>query len=1014
MKKINRLLLIFLLIQLCAYGRKDTKLSLEGQSLSFRENKGQVRDQYGAIRKDIDFVLQSKDVTLFIGKGQLHYQFARKHKEGLILPAKQSSLQSLMVPGSVDISRVDMTLGNADQQAALIKGNPDKEIYRYYRGNPSGNEDAGKVFSYRKITYRNIYPFIDWVLYVQGNRFKYDFVVHPGGKVSDIRLQYAGTETLKLTKDGSLHVGSPLGTITEEPPYAYEEKGGQKVASQFSLIKNVAGFKLGDYKGTVVIDPGVQWGTYFGGSDGESSTKVACDHHGNVYITGGTTSLSNLATTGAHQTVYSGSMGDAFLAKFDSTGELQWATYYGGDSGTGFYITTQSFSVACDTFGHVYIAGITTVADAIGTPGTYQPNIGTNAGLQGFLAQFNTDGVRNWGTYYGASIPVSAGIFTNSTFVYSTSCDKQGNVYIGCHTDSVSSTGGTLSSPGAHQTVYGGGETDALLVKFDSTGNRLWSTYYGGSGVDYIFSTVCDDSNNIYIAGLSNSPTGIATPGTHESTMNPEAGGFVAKFNSNGVRQWGSYINGQASAIALDTFQNIYVAGYTQGGIPDTFIYTPGAYLSTLQLNSQWNGFVIKFNAQNGTRKWGTYYGAEAPTFIEGVACDPEGNVFLAGYTGSYAALTTETIATAGSHQDTLNAPPGLSSPPEDAFLVQFDSSGTRKWATYYGGPAIEYGKGVACDPSGAIYLTGYTESTSAIATPGAHQTLPAGGNDVFLVRFLPVDIALKTIITPGNDTICSGDNPLSVLVKNEGRMDKTDTLAISYHYSGPAIGSLDTFFTDDLLTGMSDTLNLGLLDFPFPGTYDLTIYLKYTRDDNDHDNDTIHVNLTVTNALPIADISVSQIGTVFHFSNNNAQSSDQYQWDFGDSETSTLANPSHQYAVSGSYIVTLIVTNFCSADTATVTVEGIGNSNSIHQAGQENSILIFPNPTDKILHIKNTGNAISEEYIVTNLQGQTIQYGSLKGKSSITLTGLASGSYFLRIKTNKGWIAKQFQIVND
>lgn len=1013
MKKINRLLLMFLLMQLCAYGRKDTNLRLEGQSLSFRENKGQVKDQNGAIRKDIDFVLQATGVTLFVGKGQLHYQFTRKQANGLVLQTKQYPFQSLITPGSVNISRVDVTLRNADRQAVLIKGKPGRETYRYYQGNTPGNQDINEVSSYRKITYKNIYPFIDWVLYVQGNKFKYDFVVHPSGKVSDIQLQYAGTETLKLAKDGSLLVGSALGTITEEPPYAYEEEGGKKVASQFSLTKNVAAFKLGDYKGTVVIDPGVQWGTYFGGSDGESSTGVACDHHGNVYITGSTTSLSNLATTGAHQTVFSGSMGDAFLAKFDSTGQLQWATYYGGSAGSGFYITTQSFSVSCDTFGHVYIAGLTTVADGIGTTGTYQPNIGTNAGVQGFLAQFTTDGVRNWGTYYGASVP-TPGFFTNSTFVYSTTCDKLGNVYIGCHTDSVSSTAGSLPSAGSHQTVYGGGETDGLLVKFDSTGNRLWATYYGGPGLDYIFSTVCDDSNNVYITGLSNSSTGIGTPGTHEATMHPNSGGFVAKFNSNGVRQWGSYLHGQGKAIALDAHQNIYVAGIAQGGIADTFIYTPGCYLSTLQFNSQWNGFAIKFNAQNGTRKWGTYYGAESPTFIESVTCDEAGNVFLGGYTTSYAALTTETIATAGSHQDTLNAPPGLNPPPDDAFLVQFDSSGTRKWATYYGGPGIEWGKGITSDLSGAIYLTGYTESSSAVATPGAHQTSPNGGNDVFLVRFLPVDIALKELITPGNDTICSGDNTFSVLVKNEGRMDKTDTLVISYHYTGPAVGNLDTFFTDDLLVGASDTLGLGTLNFQFPGSYNFTVYLHYTRDDNEYNNDTIHFNLMVTNALPVADISVSQIGTVFHFSNNNAQSSDQYQWNFGDGVTSTLTNPSHQYAATDSYAVTLIVTNFCGSDTATIMVEGIGNSNDISQPGLENSILIFPNPTEQILHIRNTGNTIPEEYSITNLQGQAIQQGYLKGNNSIKLTGLASGSYFIRIKTNKGWFNKQFQILQE
>src|SRR5690606_12514576 len=108
---------------------------------------------------------------------------------------------------------------------------------------------------------------------------------------------------------------------------------------------------------------------------------------------------------------------DGYLAKFDSLGELQWATYYGGTASSGFYITTEPNAVATDAFGHVYLAGITSAEVGIATPGTFQPTRATNAFQQGFLAQFNTDGIRQWGTYYGASLGPGP-ITQNATLIY--------------------------------------------------------------------------------------------------------------------------------------------------------------------------------------------------------------------------------------------------------------------------------------------------------------------------------------------------------------------------------------------------------------------------------------------------------------------------------------------------------------------------------------------------------------------------------------------------------------------
>lgn len=1011
--KRNILLIIALLLQVAGYGREEGNPTLQDQPFSFRENKGQVRDQQGKTRTDIDFIMQTSDLTLYIGEGQLHYQFTKTEPADTATYSKANPPKSYRVPGAVVMYRLDVTLVNSDKNAIVLPDEPVKERYHYYNNSGSNAEGVSDVHAYKKIVYKNVYPNIDWVLYVHGKGFKYDFVVHPGGKPSDIQLKYDGATSIKLTADGSLNIATPLGSLTEETPYSYEAGNKKTIASKFVLKDNIVSFKTGSYKNTLVIDPGVKWATYFGGTSADGAIlNIAVDSLGYIYMSGLTQSNINIATTGAHQIARGGGYNDGFLAKFDTLGQLQWATYYGG-GGTGSPLSGAELNVAvsCDPYGHVYLAGSTLSSTGIATPGSFQDTINPIpsglTGVNGFLVQFNSDGVRQWGTYYGAS--------SHLTKFWGVANDKYGHVYVAGDADSSSSTTGALVTPGAHQTVYGGGDFDGLLVKFDSTGERLWATYYGGTELDDINALTCDDSGNVYITGITfDSPDGIATPGTHESTFNTEAEGFLAKFDSTGQRAWGTYIRGKGQSVALDPFNHLYVGGHTQISVADSLLISAGCHQPSVVLGSQHNGFLMQFNPQNGTRNWGTFYGADKTTFGYSVACDPFGNVFLGGDTKCYAALTTQTIATEGSHQDTLGSAPGLSNPPSDAFLVEFDSTGKRKWATYYGGAANDGGKSLACDRTGALYLAGGTSSVSAIATTGTYQSAIGGSGDAFLVRFLPVDIAVQALVSPDNDTVCSGEIPLSISVKNQGRMDKTDTLAISYHYTGPANGSLDTFFTDDLLAGVSDTFELGNVDFQFPGVYQFTVYLHYTRDDGEHNNDTLHFTLEVTNALPVADINVSQIGTVFHFSNNDAQPSDHYQWNFGDGATSAVPDPSHQYTVTDSYQVTLIVTNFCGSDTATVMVAGIGEENDIDQPELSKNLSVYPNPAKQILFIKTKGNIELKEYSIIDILGRVIQRGDLDKKPSVVLNDLASGSYIIRIRSNKGWLNKQFQVLHQ
>src|SRR5205807_2269372 len=110
-----------------------------------------------------------------------------------------------------------------------------------------------------------------------------------------------------------------------------------------------------------------------------------------------------------------------------------------------------------------------------------------------------------------------------------------------------------------------------------------------------------------------------------------------------------------------------------------------------------------------------------------GISTDASGSIYIIGRT-----LSATGIATSGAYQ-TSNAGNF------DVFLAKFSSSGSRTWATYYGGSDDDEGYGVSIDGSGNVYVTGNARSTSGIATSGAYQTSYKGGfvlGDAFVSKF--------------------------------------------------------------------------------------------------------------------------------------------------------------------------------------------------------------------------------------------------------------------------------------
>lgn len=873
---------------------KDAKTATVGGGLrkpvSFIENKGQILDQDNKARNDIQYKLSTPGMNLFVGNGQLHYQF--KKVEGA--PSGKSKVSSY---------RMDVTLLGADQAATVTAGEEQAYYENYYL--PNTGEDGITAHSFNRIVYKNVYPSIDWVLYVKDNNVEYDFVVRPGGNVNDIKLKYGGATSLKITKDGSIYAKTPMGTVEEKTPYAYETATGKAVASNFKLHKNVVSFETGAYNGSVTIDPSLLWGTYYGGNAEDVITAIQEDANDITYVCGFTSSGGGIVTGGAYQGGFAGGPFDMFFAKFSNTGALSYATYYGFAPGN-----TQATSIALDNAApvNIYIGGYTTSPNGGGPPphfssfGAYQQV--NHGGNDGFLIKFNNAGNRTWCTFFGGPA---------DDFVNGVAVDGAGaNVYITGTTASATQ----ISTAGAYQVAMSGTK-DAFLAKFNSGGTIQWSTYYGGTAQENGLGVVCDAMGNIDITGQTNSVISMASAGAYQTTLSGTNDAFIAQFLPAGTRVWGTYFGGtgteQANGIASDGSGNLAVVGNTTSA---SGVASPKAFQGAF--GGVQDAFVT-YLSNTGVVKWSSYYGGPALDFGQGVCFDFFDNVVITGAT-----FSTTGIATANSLQPAIGGD-------YDAYLAKITPMGQTLWNTYFGGTFYDYANGVACSPTtGQLVMAGNTTSTGGygaggISTAGTHQVNDAGGiYDAFIAKFR-IDTTV-TLSLPYTDTlVCAG----GTLFVNYDVSPFDPAFQPGNIFSVQLSGPTGVFPPIPVVIGTVSATGSGFVTCTIPLAASGTGYRIRIASSNPvfvSPDDYLNINIVPSIGPTFATAtSPSCVGGTIALNDTATYTIDLWNWTgpAGSGFSSTLQNPTIagvSLANAGTYSVTT-VHNGCPASTATVNV---------------------------------------------------------------------------------------------
>lgn len=400
------------------------------------------------------------------------------------------------------------------------------------------------------------------------------------------------------------------------------------------------------------------------------------DSAGASYIAG-YTDTNNLPALNAVQS-YNAGGNEAFVAKLNSLGEIEYCTYFGGSG------DDRAYGIAVDSTGAAYIAGTTTSTN-FPTRNPIQNALA--GGRSAFVFKLNPAGNGlSFSTYLGGN---------GSDTAYGVAIDAMGNSYI------VGDTTSMDFPASGFQASYRGSQ-DAFVAKISSDGGHLlYSTYIGGSGTDHAAAIAVDSTGAASITGYTWS-LDFPTANAYQRTIRGGCDGFVARLSSDGNGLlFSTYLGGSGGsvayaeagqAIAVDAGGDVYVAGVTSSSD-----FPVSRALQPILLGYT-DAFLAKFSPA-GSLLFSTFMGGMGVEVANAVAVDASGAAYVAGYTYS-----DDFPVTLGSQAS--------SGGDCDGFLVKVSPSGdSLLFATYLGGSASDTISGLAVDAAGNLQLSGWTFS---------------------------------------------------------------------------------------------------------------------------------------------------------------------------------------------------------------------------------------------------------------------------------------------------------------
>jgi hypothetical protein len=316
--------------------------------------------------------------------------------------------------------------------------------------------------------------------------------------------------------------------------------------------------------------PFPKWVDDIGGPGDSKATGMATDNQNNIYVTGYFTGTVDFDPSAGVKNLTSVGGDDIYVAKYKPDGTIVWAVSMGGDG------LDQANYLTVDANGNPTIIGQfqSTTLNA----GVFSL---TDQGAEdAFVIHLNTNGTILWAKSFGGP-GTDRGEEGNA--------DAQGNIIVTSVFQSGAILNGSpLNSPG--------GAFNGLIIKYDPSGNILWSINLNTTGDAEVYGCGIDNTGNIVVSGYYNGTVDFDPLGIHHN-LTSGSSGFIAKYTPAGKLIWISSIGGEfvgnQSVVSIDANNDIDITGAFSSSI----IFNGS---STLFISGDQDTFLAKYSS-NGT-----------------------------------------------------------------------------------------------------------------------------------------------------------------------------------------------------------------------------------------------------------------------------------------------------------------------------------------------------------------------------------------------------------------------------
>ncbi len=356
-----------------------------------------------------------------------------------------------------------------------------------------------------------------------------------------------------------------------------------------------------------------QWGRWIDAVGSEAINGITVDDLNNVYIVGNTFNppQASIITYFDEPKPNATTAVSVFTIKYNSNGIPQWGRWINGGQGNG---------IVLDSNKNVYVTGQSTTVSMQVSLNTYfnqvKPEFTSTAS---FLFKYDSNGVPQWGRWLDGSGATDIGL--------GLCVDSLDNIYaVGQGGNVFQDYINTVFSETKPNAINAG----AYIVKFNNNGVPQWGRWIDGTSTDIAYDVKADIYNNVYICGSTVDIQASIVTYFNEIRPGTNSAGFLFKYDSNGVPQWGRWLDGTGNeisyALGLGSNGDIYVVGSASNNLQSSLI----TYFNENKNNTSNAGFILKYNSL-GVPIFGSWIDGVSSEIARDIYIDDMSNAYVLG-----------------------------------------------------------------------------------------------------------------------------------------------------------------------------------------------------------------------------------------------------------------------------------------------------------------------------------------------------------------------------------------------